>query len=542
MGAYYIQGLFYDPADGSLKDTTLDQQVPWAMTPAQIAAIAAVPVAFVPADYTFAAIQAAIDAAAAISGGGLVLLRAGTYTVSSTIAMKSNVELCAYGPVKLVLAAGVNSHVIRAGDNTTNWKIRGIEIDGNKANQTAGHGITSAGGASTLSYVTLIDCHIHDCFDSGVCPFGTVEFMNVYGCLFENNGAAGLSSADTIEHFTWHGNIARNNGTHGMGLLGIGKHGTISGNVCADNGQAVPPGQSDNFTGYNAACENLTITGNTSEGGGNHGFHFGGNGITYTGNTVKGALYSGIYHQSHGGLPSENISMSGNTVEGCGDYGGWIENTNSGSLGVNSFFDNGKHGLALSNCANLTIGVISLKGNGWSGLAAIDGSGRLTISGIISYQNAQAGLLLADTTDSTITGCTLSNNTGLGIEGTGTEGSNLISGNTVKANTAGQIDQLAATTRCDGNLTSTSNTIASAATLTLPPDGRFFNITGTTNITTLTASWQDRIVVLRFGGALTISNGTNMSLVGGSFVTTANDTLTLAAAGAEWFEVARSVN
>ncbi len=41
MGAYYIQGLFYDPADGSLKDTTLDRQVPWAMTPIQIAAIEA---------------------------------------------------------------------------------------------------------------------------------------------------------------------------------------------------------------------------------------------------------------------------------------------------------------------------------------------------------------------------------------------------------------------------------------------------------------------------------------------------------------------
>jgi hypothetical protein len=87
----------------------------------------------------------------------------------------------------------------------------------------------------------------------------------------------------------------------------------------------------------------------------------------------------------------------------------------------------------------------------------------------------------------------------------------------------------------------TKLTVASAATITLTDPYSYFSISGTTTITSITASWTGRVVTLRFEGALTFTDGSNLILAG-NFVTTADDTITLRADGANWVEVARSVN
>lgn len=94
-----------------------------------------------------------------------------------------------------------------------------------------------------------------------------------------------------------------------------------------------------------------------------------------------------------------------------------------------------------------------------------------------------------------------------------------------------------------GTYTSMASTaVASAATLTLPAtDQPVFVVTGTTGITTITPSWRDRIVTLRFNGSLTVTDGSNLVLAG-NFTTTANDTLTLTCDGTNWYEIGRSVN
>jgi hypothetical protein len=88
-------------------------------------------------------------------------------------------------------------------------------------------------------------------------------------------------------------------------------------------------------------------------------------------------------------------------------------------------------------------------------------------------------------------------------------------------------------------------TVASAAALTLPFQGSetpTFNVTGTTNITSVVATgWQDKTVRLIFAGALTFTDGSNLKL-SGNFVTTADDVITLACDGTNWYEGARSVN
>jgi hypothetical protein len=87
-------------------------------------------------------------------------------------------------------------------------------------------------------------------------------------------------------------------------------------------------------------------------------------------------------------------------------------------------------------------------------------------------------------------------------------------------------------------------TVASAATVTLPRVGTTFLISGTTNITSIVASnWDGQEVTLVFQGALTFTDGSNLKLAGNAnFVTTADDTITLVCDGTNWYEVARSVN
>lgn len=83
--------------------------------------------------------------------------------------------------------------------------------------------------------------------------------------------------------------------------------------------------------------------------------------------------------------------------------------------------------------------------------------------------------------------------------------------------------------------------VASATTVTLPSDGRVFNITGTTSITSVTASRAGREVVLKFAGALTFTDGSNLKLAG-SMSTSADDTISLICDGTNWYETGRSAN
>lgn len=84
-------------------------------------------------------------------------------------------------------------------------------------------------------------------------------------------------------------------------------------------------------------------------------------------------------------------------------------------------------------------------------------------------------------------------------------------------------------------------TAASASTVTLP-GGQVVEITGTTNISTITATNNaGRRVSLIFRGVLTVNDGSNLKLAG-NFTTSADDTLSLVCDGTNWYETARSAN
>jgi hypothetical protein len=87
-----------------------------------------------------------------------------------------------------------------------------------------------------------------------------------------------------------------------------------------------------------------------------------------------------------------------------------------------------------------------------------------------------------------------------------------------------------------------ATTVASGATIAIPLGARAAVISGTTNITSVTATGHSgAVVTLIFQGALTFTDGSNLKLAG-NMTTAADATITLACNGTNWYEVARSTN
>ena len=70
--------------------------------------------------------------------------------------------------------------------------------------------------------------------------------------------------------------------------------------------------------------------------------------------------------------------------------------------------------------------------------------------------------------------------------------------------------------------------IASTSTITIPDSGSYFAVTGTTTISGINDSWNGRVVLLKFSGALTLTNSASLILFGSNITTAAGNTLIIA--------------
>jgi hypothetical protein len=95
----------------------------------------------------------------------------------------------------------------------------------------------------------------------------------------------------------------------------------------------------------------------------------------------------------------------------------------------------------------------------------------------------------------------------------------------------------------DGNIPVISGTVASAGTITLPSQSNYISLTGVITVDNITVSWSGRIITLRSSSSPTIRHNIgNIQLAGAaSYVMTALDTLTLISDGTDWHEVGRAV-
>ena len=86
--------------------------------------------------------------------------------------------------------------------------------------------------------------------------------------------------------------------------------------------------------------------------------------------------------------------------------------------------------------------------------------------------------------------------------------------------------------------------ISSAATISIPPYGFDFYVTGSTTITKINCSASDagRVIRLIFGGSITLVNSyANKTLLAGDFAALANNSILLKSNGSAWVEISRSL-
>lgn len=483
------------------------------------------------------AINAAITAANALPNGGVVVFPPAIYLIGTALELKSNVILLMYG-AKLKVKNSTNIHAIRISASASRVAVLGGEIDGNKANNASGGNGIWNDTTGAFTYAMIRDVNIHDCKANGIMLAGVdaanpSKYVTIDGCTLEDNDEAGISG-NYLEEFTWGRNVAIDNGTHGIGLIGIGKYGTIIGNTASGSGTA------DNFTSYNNANRHLTVTGNVSRGGANNGIHFGGQDLIVSNNTVYDPTFHGIVIYSHSSATANNVSVTGNVIESAGKSGIWLDKTSEFAVTGNTVLNCTEHGVLLDGTnTNGTVTGNTAKGNGADGIR-LQACDQVIVNGNTSIGNTSDGIQLADSTDCSVTGNNCKDNA-TPFNETGTSDWNLIASNHFRGNTSDVPAVVGANTQWRNNLNGATNSVTAAATTTLPVYTDYITILGTTNITSITASWNRRVVTLRFDDVLTFTDGSNLKLAG-NFVTTNNDTITLLCDGTDWYEIARSVN
>lgn len=171
-------------------------------------------------------INAAI--AALPAGGGKVVLSEGTFTLAAGISIPTSTKLHLVGAGRLktliTLANGVNGDVIAAAGALGESEFEHFNINGNKANQTTGHGINCSFMASARFY----NVDVRSCKVDG---FGKSEVANANGLVFiaceaSSNDGRGWGMGTSYAARLW-GCAATQNGGDGFRFSG-------DDNTCSD--------------------------------------------------------------------------------------------------------------------------------------------------------------------------------------------------------------------------------------------------------------------------------------------------------------------
>lgn len=183
------------------------------------------------------------------------------------------------------------------------------------------------------------------------------------------------------------------------------------------------------------------------------------------------------------------------------------------------FYGGTTHGISANNAAD--IGHLQITG------AMFDNIGGSAITG--------SGQAAARTT---ITGCAFRN---IGLFAATGHSNLTASGNNYENVAQAALYSMAGTNNRILDNSAGMRTVSSAATVTLSEVSNFFTITGSTAVTSITASYAGREVTIRFTSILTLTDGGNLILAG-DFITASNSMIKLVCDGTNWYELSRSVN
>jgi hypothetical protein len=471
-------------------------------------------------------IQNAIDAANA-AGGAYVLLRPGVWGIGSALVAKSGVKLLLSPGAELKLLSGSNSWMLtHTSGDLSDFSLIGGTLNANAALQsTAGGGIYFGGPVGvTVNHLLIEDVRVENASTHGIALEGvgdTETSKIIRGCTVDGHGINAVGFGIYVDYAKG-AKIVEN--TVGGGLndsdaIELGHTGRYycAGNHVLQNQINFPFAddsviESNWLYGSNGTIQNDANTAHRVQICGNHiigatpAANFGGIAVTgddaiVEGNHVSVTAQKGIRIVGAGGIVEGNrIKTTAGTVSGYG------VSTGEGEANDTIVRNNRISGLFVAGVAIDSDGT-SVSGNRITGAMT---------NGVLLHNTGTLGYSLQNVS--------VDNNTILGpITPINFE------------------NQTALSNTASGNKTDGSTDVASAATVTLGWHSDYFNVTGTTTITSVAASWAGRVVTLKFAGILTFTDGSNLK-INGDFVTSADDTLTLVCDGTNWYEVTRSAN
>ena len=330
------------------------------------------------------------------------------------------------------------------------------------------------------------------------------------------------------------GNTVINPTNHGVSLRC--PSGVITGNTIRHPGASgiVLRNQSDKATRYTVG-DNLIV----NPGSGQYGIYYldptdaalsgtsAGQlveGVAITGNVIRGstATTEGIYCVSAESFALSNINITGNTLYQRGIR---LDNVTAAVVtGNNCSAISSGSGVHLNACteSQITNNRIAFAASGGGNGIRV----RTTSSGVNIRGNRLVNCTNGVTIENTVTDCTVQDNDARGFT------SSAVTYGTGTGHIGG------------GNRPQAFTTVASAATVTLPYDTDVISVTGTADITSITADYAGRRVTLKFNSTAATSglvDGSNLKLAS-TLAYTADDTITLVSDGTNWIEAARSVN
>lgn len=189
-------------------------------------------------------IQAAITA---LSSGGVLHLKQGTYSISAVIALANNIIIEGEGIGVTIIqqATGINGDVF-AGSTKSNFQIRDLSIDGNKANNPTGdNGISLTDCTDfTIEKVSSYNNTLKGFVTGGACADGSFIRCEGYSNTQDGIGIASPTTASGTycDRISIIDGYFHDNTQYGIGLLTPStgysrvKNPLVLGNRCVSNG------------------------------------------------------------------------------------------------------------------------------------------------------------------------------------------------------------------------------------------------------------------------------------------------------------------
>lgn len=456
------------------------------------------------------ACQAALTAAIGTSGGAAVFFPAGSYIVTGLTVRGNNVAVIGAGSSMTTIKRKTSStaaNLLEIGNLAlgnaapayTNLTVRGLTLDGNKAGVSQPTTDLTDWGLSftACSYCKFSDIRAINCWNGGVGVFINSNYM--IGDAYVYNSGAGNTGTGTEEGFDINSSkycqfkIVSDTCLNGARLL----------DNCWGN---IIDAVIYNATSTGFICNNQTIN------------------QSYA-NTLRLTIVGGCSNQ--GVLVTTNCRNNSiiATIEGITGIG-----VNEPVIGAPNSPEGNTY-VVNSYLGQLQACVVGGNGGVWTINTDRDGRGgsQGAVYAVDVYgSNTLLNVNLTDTSTWQVRG--------VAFRSGATEDTLASYAYTFTADPLNDVGTRTKVNPGEG----AGATIASSASITIPPLGTMFIISGTTNITSITAV-RKGVFSLLFQSNPTVVDGSNLKLAG-NFVASADDVLTLYSDGTNCYEITRSAN